>query len=177
MSNIKTLKTKERGFTLIELLVVIAIIGLLSSIVLASLNSARGKSIDAAIKANLKTIQTQAEIFYSDNLNYGPYSQTWCGGPAGTVFSEPTIKKAIDQLFVLVGGNSKTRCHVCPVSNCINSTEQAYHIAIELKSGGIAGDSIPDTWCVDSAGNSKSFTYASGQTIDNAVNTVTNTCN
>ena len=56
--------SKTSGFTLIELLVVIAIIGLLSSIVLASLNSARNKGADAAIKAQLKSVQSQAEIVY-----------------------------------------------------------------------------------------------------------------
>jgi len=65
------LKTKnQKGFTLIELLVVIAIIGILSSIVLASLNSARAKARDARRKVDLKQVQTALELYYS---NCGTY--------------------------------------------------------------------------------------------------------
>ena len=53
-----------KGFTLIELLVVIAIIGVLASIVLASLNSARQKSRDARRIADIKQLQLALELYY-----------------------------------------------------------------------------------------------------------------
>lgn len=60
-----------RGFTLIELLVVIAIIGLLSSVVLASLSSARAKSRDAKRLSDMKQIQMALE-FYKDSKGKYP---------------------------------------------------------------------------------------------------------
>jgi prepilin-type N-terminal cleavage/methylation domain-containing protein len=55
----------NRGFTLIELLVVIAIIGLLSSVILASLNGARQKGRDARRLSDLKQLQVALELYYS----------------------------------------------------------------------------------------------------------------
>ncbi len=56
----------QKGFTLIELLIVIAIIGILSSVVLASLNIARGKARIAAAKSQLKNIQTGLILLEND---------------------------------------------------------------------------------------------------------------
>ena len=53
----KMFKSNSKGFTLIELLVVIAIIGILSSVVLASLNSAKKKSRDARRVADIGQIK------------------------------------------------------------------------------------------------------------------------
>ena len=53
---------KERGFTLIELLVVIAIIGILSSVILASLNSARKKGRDSRRLQDLRQIVNQIAV-------------------------------------------------------------------------------------------------------------------
>lgn len=60
----------SKGFTLIELLVVVAIIGILASVVLASLNSARSKGKEAAIKSNLRNMITQVELSYNELGNY-----------------------------------------------------------------------------------------------------------
>jgi prepilin-type N-terminal cleavage/methylation domain-containing protein len=59
-----------RGFTLIELLVVIAIIGVLSSVVLASLNTARMRARDARRLSDLSQLQIALETYYSDNGKY-----------------------------------------------------------------------------------------------------------
>ena len=66
------------GFTLIELLVVIAIIGLLSSIVLASLNSARNKATVIRAASDLKQITNALVLYQSDNNgNYPCFDHSW----------------------------------------------------------------------------------------------------
>jgi len=67
--NISKNKLAE-GFTLIELLVVVAIIGLLASVVLASLKTARTKARDAERKETIHQIQTALELYYNDNGQY-----------------------------------------------------------------------------------------------------------
>lgn len=71
------MKKYTKAFTLIELLVVISIIGFLSSVVLASLNSARNKAVDAKVISDLKAITTALELFYDEHGFYpGQVPQT-----------------------------------------------------------------------------------------------------
>jgi len=72
----KKINFNNRGFTLIELLVVIAIIGILSSVVLASLNSARVKARDTRRISDLAQIRIALELYYDTN---GYYPQSNCG--------------------------------------------------------------------------------------------------
>lgn len=71
--------SESRGFTLIELLVVIAIIGILSSVVLASLNGARKKGRDARRKTDMKQLQVALEMYYDTNNAYPSSSGVWRG--------------------------------------------------------------------------------------------------
>ncbi len=57
----------KKGFTLIELLVVIAIIGLLSTLAIVSLNTARQKSRDSKRQADVRTMQSAIELYINDN--------------------------------------------------------------------------------------------------------------
>jgi len=134
----------RRGFTLIELLVVIAIIGILSSVVLASLNTARTKGNYASVKSNLSTIQTQAELDYDNNGGkYGANASTdTCTGTTG-VFADATV------LGALASARSAGGAMKC------NSTDTAY--AVWSTTAGAL-------WCVDSRGVSTSTAPTSGAT-------------
>lgn len=72
-------KNNSRGFTLIELLVVIAIIGVLSSVVLSSLNSVRAKARDTYRKSAIKQVQAALEMYYNANNAYPSTANAWWG--------------------------------------------------------------------------------------------------
>lgn len=137
---------KNLGFTLIELLVVVAIIGILASVVLASLNTARAKGANAAIKANLANIRAQAEIVYDATPNaYGTAANaaSSCSSPtAGSLFANVTIQAANTAAATASGGTGA----------CFSSigTSSAWSVSFPLKAGDTTG-----FWCVDSTGVSK----------------------
>lgn len=74
--------SSKSGFTLIELLVVVAIIGFMSSVVLASLASARLRARDSTIRSNLQQFASLAELEYLDNKSYANFQRGWIYTPA-----------------------------------------------------------------------------------------------
>lgn len=131
----------KKGFTLIELLVVIAIIGILSSVVLASLNTARGKGANAAVKANLNNIRAQAELSYDTNGNYS------------SVCSDTNVGKGLDAASTAGAGN--TTSDVC------NPSSGAWAASAPLKTAETGGA----YWCVDSTGTSKATSALGTATV------------
>ncbi len=104
----------KRGFTLIELLVVIAIIGLLASVVLASLNTARQKGRDARRLSDLKEI---ANAVGAIDLVKNFVGCTAAGVKASTCngngITAPDLTKFTDP-----GGAGQAVCAATPASSC-----------------------------------------------------------
>lgn len=76
----------QKAFTLIELLVVISLIGILATLVVANVNSARERARDAQRKSDLRNIQTALRLYYNDNTGYAPKVEI--DAAFGTVWSK-----------------------------------------------------------------------------------------
>ncbi len=152
----------SRGFTLIELLVVIAIIGVLSAVVLASLNTARTRANDAAVKSNLNAVRTLGQEFFSVQGSYS--SDT--GGSLYTgdcltnqaffrITSMPgtELRAIADKVTVALeaayqaGGATNKQCRM-------SADRSQYLVLMSLPSGGF--------WCIDSSGSAKATSTISG---------------
>ncbi len=171
-------QAQSRGFTLIELLVVIAIIGLLSSIVLASLSTARSKAADAAIQENISGIKATAEIYYQSSFDtYRGYQSPPNPPGAGTNFVPTNCPNTLciagrnchmfqgnnirvpeaNQIYAAINAsmaltdvplNFRTWCAADSVS---------YGVAVALKTQN-DNDGDPNTFdyfCIDNSGSSK----------------------
>ncbi len=120
-----TMPSFTAGFTLIELLVVNAIIGILSTVVVSSVQSAREKAANASVKAGLRSIMAPAQMVYDSTNSYA------------TVCANADITRAYSAAGVTGGGTG-----VC------NNGAAAWAASAPLK----VADSGSTYWCVESTG-------------------------
>ena len=124
------IKKRSRGFF-------IAIVGILASVVLASLNTAREKGYDASVKANLNSIRAQAELYYDDSSN------SYLG-----LCQDSTIRSAL-------GAAEQASFNK---SVCVD-TSSAFAVEVELRTGGY--------YCIDSTGVAAENQRSSNLSVSN----------
>jgi type IV pilus assembly protein PilA len=146
-------KKVDAGFTLIELMVIMAIIGIFASIVLVALGTARNKSTNSKVQAQLASMRSQAEIFF---VNQSPNSYgtavagTACtGASAGSLFTTSASNYGLAALLSFPTGYS-SQCYTDPTSGAASS----WAVTASNNSTFASGDKF---WCVDSSGKSASY--------------------
>jgi len=134
----------KKAFTLIELMVVVAIIGLLVALSLVALKHYRDKGVDAAVKTELLSVRSAAELYYSNNFEKVCYDGDIVDlnpedGTSG--FNDGTLN---DDKFGAIEESIKKKTGSYPICKDDSSS---YAVISSLKAAGC--------WCVDSTGESK----------------------
>lgn len=96
---------RRRGFTLIELLVVIAIIGLLSTIAIVAMSTARAKARDSRRTADLRAVQNALELYRSSEAGY-PDDRT--AGASGSEIGIGLLEMLTSEGWVAAAGAGAT---------------------------------------------------------------------
>ena len=141
----------KKGFTLIELLVVVSIISILASVILASLNTARAKGVDAQVKSTMTNMRTEAVVYYNTYNTYNLLTHyvVHCkvqGIDLGVYGCDPNTLSGMKALAAST--------HSTIYANT-NDPGDLYYISVPLTS--VSGT----YWCIDSTGKSESTLTAS----------------
>lgn len=144
----------SKGFTLIELLIVIFLMGLLSFIVLASLDKAREMGLEPSIRSQFSALRAQAERYYSKYNRYGGIDELNTNGLCYDSLSNfgfgaqyGLLKDLADSLgvsYIELGNETEGKLNVVTCHSVTTTDSDSWAVEVPYK------DSL--MYCVDSTG-------------------------
>ncbi len=169
------MKNRQHGFTLVELLVVIAIIGLLSTIGVVSLNSARAKARDAKRLSDVRQITSVLELYYNGKQQYPQSPAT------GRQMSDTDASGCVSEQNGVVGAPATgdvaaAACgavpllSVMPRPNVGTGTQEYRYVGYETAPAPApSGTAVAAQLCDGSAGNTDCQAYGIEFTLETSV--------
>ena len=150
--------TNRKGFTLIELLVVIAIIGLLSTMAVVSLNSARQKARDAKRVSDVKQIATVLQLAASEN----PDAVLQCNATGASTAADAACTAGV--VTTRIVGAVSNGVSVSTDPDIDQEMDKYFDPSLSFST------SLTATGCVDADTTPCQYSLtAAGATVDNAV--------
>lgn len=134
---------KQKGFTLIELLVVIAIIGILATIVMVSLNTARQKARDSRRISDARQVQLAEQMYYDNNTSYSATLAQLTS--SGLISSDPTDPGTTPYVY----NPAPDACTGLPAAACSSYVFQATLEASNTAFNNDVDGTVDGTDCAD----------------------------